>query len=516
MAEQIIFVPFAIAILTALFGLVLRKREKLQAYLTGSGMILYLISTLLVGSRVFSGEIISYQVGGWMAPFGITFVADALSGFMLTITAIVALTSFIHAWKVENHGPLFLPLISFMLTGVTGAFLTGDIFNLFVWFEVTLMSSYILVAYKGGKLETKTALQYLSVNLIGSSFMLVAIGGIYSTMGTLNMADLSRRFANPEAFNASPEFSIAFFSILFCVFALKAGLAPFQFWVPDAYRAAPNSVSSLLSGIAKKVGIYAIIRLYLGVLSASALKFDILIGSFSVVQLFGIAMLNMAALSIIFGGLGALSRDNLDSMLAYSSIGQVGFIFVPLGLSAFTSTNLLALTASLIYILNHALAKSMLFQFSGILKNIAGSAEFEKVSGLSSLAPILSGAFFIGMISLIGIPPTLGFFGKLNIFSASMEIFPVLALALVGGILTILYFTRAWSEIHWGESTNIDKSNIEKLEVISIVCLALLLLIGGLGFEFIYSSAEIAAENLINQETYRNAVLENITAGGHS
>ncbi|MFC6726271.1 complex I subunit 5 family protein, partial [Halobium palmae] len=300
--------------------------------------LLFRAVVLPLGSE---GATLVYQVSGWPAPFGIVLVADPLAAFMLGMAALVSLCGLVYSTLyVTSYGQKlsFHPLYHFMLAGVSGSFLTGDVFNLFVWFEVMLMSSYILVLFYSGPEHTRAALNYVVVNLLGSAVMLLAIGGLYSTTGTLNMADMARRLANPAEFGVAVAPVLGLAAVLLSVFALKAGLVPFQFWVPAAYRAAPAPVTAVLAGVVKKVGVYAVVRLYFTVFAAGTLPgIDLpgfADGEASFLAFFGPILFAMAAASILFGGFGALGRDDVDGMLAFSSIGQVGFIVLPLAVVA--------------------------------------------------------------------------------------------------------------------------------------------------------------------------------------
>jgi len=235
----------------------------------------------------------------------------------------------------ENQRVYYHPLFHLLLAGVTGAFLTGDLFNLFVWFEVMLIVSYVFVAFYGTDYATAASFRYLVMNVFGSALMLVAIGGLYATTGTLNMADMARRLATPDAYGIDPAPVVGLSALLLAVFALKSGLVPFQFWVPAAYTAAPTPVTAMFAGVTKKVGIYAIIRLYFTVFATASVPVDLL-GTTAASPLAFLAPVlgAMGVASIVVGGFGAVGQDRLESVFAYSSIGQVGFIAVPVAIAA--------------------------------------------------------------------------------------------------------------------------------------------------------------------------------------
>ncbi len=524
--SDIVIAPFLVMLATAVLTLLTRRWKRLQTGISLAGSTLYIAAVIFLLKRVFPANILTYQLSNWPAPYGITFVADALSGFMLLTTASLILPVLVFSLAYMDdysHRVSFQPLYHFMILGITGAFLTGDLFNLFVWFEVMLMSSYILVGFYGGKQETQAALQYIVTNLIGSAFMLVAIGGIYATTGTLNMADLAARLAQPGAYNITIEPVLGLSALLFCVFALKSGIAPFQFWVPPTYKAAPAPVSAILAGAAKKVGVYAVIRLYLGVFSTATIPLSLpFISGNSIPQFFGPFIVLTAALSMFIGGVGALSRESLDELLSYSSIAQVGFIMLPVGLVAMEiGVGAAAVTASLLYVLNHAIAKAMLFLSSGAIKFSTGTDRLNKLGGLMDHSRILALSFLAGALSLIGIPPLFGFFGKMMIFRSSLTSFPILSLAIGGSVLTVIYFSRAWNRGFWGEKTEFTVSESLKLQLSMITLLALLLVLGGIIANPIVEAAQNAADAALNIDAYTDAVLNSETVkhtsngGGH-
>lgn len=528
MSGQFVVAPLLVALVTAVATLVTRRFGRTQVALSLLGGLGYLGAVAWLVSNVDplgASNVYSYQLSGWQAPFGITLVADSLSAFMLSFSAVVALAALVFsAAYVDTFGQQvsYHPLYHFMLVGVTGSFLTGDIFNLFVWFEVMLMSSYVLVVFYSGPKHTRAALQYVVLNLIGSAVMLLAIGGLYSTVGTLNMADLARRVAAPAEYGFDPAPVLGLSALLFAVFALKAGLAPFQFWVPAAYRAAPAPVSAMLAGVVKKVGVYAIVRLYFTVFAGAAVSGLSLPGfaGDSLLGFYGPVLFAMAAASILVGGFGAVSRDDIDGLLAYSSIGQVGFIVLPLAIAATAASEelrVLAIAAALVYALNHGFAKGLLFLASGAVYDAVGTEQFPDLGGLSETAPWLSGAFFVGALALIGIPPLSGFFGKLLVFDAAGRAGSNLALgvALFGAVLTITYLTRAWNRGFWGEPSLLVRNGEARFSLVAVVvALALAIAFLGVGFDVVIRAANAGAEAALARQEYVDAVLG--AGGGHA
>ncbi len=526
--SDLVVAPLVIGLVAAVLTLGVRFAPRLQRALSVVGVLAYVgaVAALLV--RV-DGALV-YQVSGWPAPYGITLVADGLSVFMLGLTALVALAAVVFSvGYVDELGQRvsYHPLFHFMLAGATGAFLTGDLFNLFVWFEVMLMPSYVLVVFYGTDDQTDAALKYTVLNLVGSALMLLAIGGLYATTGTLNMADMAQRLADAGTAGAAvadPAPVLGLAGLLLAVFGLKAGIVPFQFWVPAAYRAAPAPATAMLAGVTKKVGVYAIVRVYFTVFGAAAVPDALALPGLagrSFLAFFGPVLFLMAAASILLGGIAAVSRDELDDVLAYSSIGQVGFIVLPLAVVATLPADAgavrrLGLVAALVYSLNHALAKSLLFLVAGTVRDSVGSARLSEIGGLSGAQPALAGTFFVGSLALVGIPPLTGFFGKLFVFDAAGRAMAggaagataALGIALAGAILTIAYVSRTWNLGFWGSAPeSVTEATPAPLLVAVLAALSLSIVVLGVGFDPVLRAARAGAEAALDREAYVRAVL---------
>jgi multicomponent Na+:H+ antiporter subunit D len=526
-APQLVIAPVLVALATTLVVLALGRRPGAQQVASILGGVVYAAAVgLLTWQVVFapdgSGALV-YQVGGWPAPFGITLVADALAAYMLSIAAVVGLSAVSFSVRLvdrQNQRVFYHPLFHCLLLGVTGAFLTGDLFNLFVWFEVMLMASYVFVAFYGGPTHTAAAFRYLVLNVVGSATMLLAIGGLYATTGTLNMADMARRLADPAAFGIDPTPVVGLSALLFATFALKAGLVPFQFWVPAAYRSAPLPIAAMLAGVTKKVGVYAIVRLYFVVFAGASLPVRLgSTGSESPLIFLAPVLFVTGVASIVVGGLGAVGRDRVDGIFAYSSVGQVGFIVLAVSVAAATpsaSLRRLGLVAALVYALHHALTKSLLFLATGAIRGSAGTTRLADLGGLGELSPLLAGTFLLASASLVGVPPTTGFFGKFLVFEAAVARYAeasslVAAVAIVavlaGALFTILYATRIWVEGFWGEQTPaVRTATLDRGQASILAVLALLVVAVGVGFDPVYEFAGAAAEAALDRGAYVDAV----------
>ncbi len=524
----VVVAPVLVALATAVLTLLVPGRAR--RVVSVGGVLAYAAVVALVVQQVLVDPAtprLVYRLGNWPAPVGIVAVADALSAFMLGIAAVVAVPALVHAvFHVDEEAQTltFHPLFHFMLVGVSGAFLTGDLFNLFVWFEVMLMSTYVLVVFYSGPEHTRAGLQYVVLNLLASALMLVAIGGLYAATGTLNMADMARRLANPEAFGVAVTPVLGLSALLFGVFALKAGLVPFQFWVPGAYGAAPAPVAAMLAGVVKKVGVYAVIRVYFTVFAAADLSGSGLPGE-SVLGFYGPVLVVVAAASVVLGGVAAVSRDRLDRVLSHSSISQVGFIVLPLGVagtalatdpvvpsgavgSVLDRPAVLGVTAALVYSFVHGIAKAALFLASGTIKRATGTDSLSNLGGLAAHSPAFGAAVFVAGITLVGIPPVLGFFGKFLVFSAAVQGGSAVALAVAvgGAVLTIAYVTRFWGRGFWGERGPAVNGRLPRAEVAVVVVLAVALVGIGVGVDPLVSAAERGADAALDTQAYVDGV----------
>ncbi|ADB61586.1 NADH/Ubiquinone/plastoquinone (complex I) [Haloterrigena turkmenica DSM 5511] len=522
----LVIAPMLVVLVAAVGSLLLGRWPRLRIGVSLAGGAAYAAVVAAIDWYVVLAPdapgVATYQVGDWPAPFGITLVVDGLSAFMLTMVAILGIASLVFSTRVLpeiDRRSYYFPLFHFLALGVTGAFLTGDLFNLFVWFEVMLMASYIFVAYYGGPQHTRAAFWYVALNLLASAVFLLGVGGIYATTGTLNMADLAQRLADPGAYGLDPTPVVGLFALLLSVFAIKSGLVPFQFWIPTAYRAAPPQISALLAGATKKVGIYAIIRLSFTVLADADVPVELavpgvgtVIAGDSPLAFVGAALFVMAAASILVGGIGAVGRDSIEGVLAYSSIGQVGFIAVPVAIAATTGSAELrhfAVVAALVYALNHTLAKGLLFLAVGAIRSATGTSRLSDLGGLAGRSPPLAIGFFVGSLALVGIPPLSGFFGKFLVFDAAAraESAPLLVLLLVGSLLTIAYTTRTWNRSFWGARTDaVEEASVDVVQVGVVLVLATAIVAVGIGFEPVYEFADAAASAALDGEAYVDAV----------
>ena len=425
-------------------GILLFLRHKLtlsRFAAIGSCLAMIVVAVVLV-VEANGGTIQSYALGNWRAPFGIVLVLDRLSAMMVLLTAVLALVVLVYAISTgtDRKGWHFHPLFQFQLLGLNGAFLTGDLFNLFVFFEVLLIASYGLMLHGQGGQRLKAGVQYVIINLVGSTLFLVAVGLLYGVTGTLNMADLAVRVA--AAPPGDQGLIAAAGLLLTAVFALKAAVVPLHFWLPGTYAAATGTVAALFA-IMTKVGAYSIIR-------TSTLIFGEDAGGLAYVA--GPWLLPAALVTLVIGFVGLFAARSLRGMAAWAVVGSMGTLLC--AVSVFTVQSM---GPSLYYILHSTLAGAALFLIVDLIaQRRAEHADAITLAPRFSQFEILSGLFFLAAIATVGLPPLSGFVGKLLILDgvrASPQAVWIWAVILTTTVLGVLAFARAGSAIFWKSTT---------------------------------------------------------------
>lgn len=446
--NHLMIAPVLLPCLTAVLLLFLAKQDKgiQRAVSVLSTFAMVAISLALVAQAGQGGYGV-YALGDWPIPFGIILVLDRLSAGMVLLTSVVAVGSLLYAiqgWDLK--GTNYHALFQFQIMGLNGAFLTGDIFNLFVFFEVLLIASYGLLLHGGGADRVRAGLQYVVVNLTGSAFFLIALGIIYGTLGTLNMADMAAKAStiNPELV---PVLQAGAF-LLLVVFSIKAAVLPLYFWLPGAYRAASAPVAALFA-IMTKVGVYSILRVFTLVFgpeggAVANIALPILIPA-------GLLTLGMAAL-------GALAARDLRTLLAYLVIVSVGTLLVALGISGQE-----ALAAGLYYMAHSTVVVAGLFLLAELIKDQRGAREDTLLPAPAVRQPaILGSLFFLGAMGVAGLPPLSGFVGKALVLRSAVDsphmgwIFGVI---LGGSLLSLVALSRAGSVLFWKTEGSGDARN---------------------------------------------------------
>jgi len=491
--SHLVLLPILIPLTGGVAALLLRGLPRLQRCWSLGVMTAAMAGSIALFAEVWEkGRPVVCRVGGWPAPFGIVLVGDGLSALFVVMTFIVMVTGVIYALGSRDavvRYPAFHPLFLSLAAGLAGAILTGDLFTMYVFAELLVISGTMLTAASDDPFGVEAAYKYYYMSLTASFFMLLAVGCLYAAYGTLNMADLARRVgADP-----SQPLLLPAVGLLIAVFMIKSAVFPFHFWQPDFHSAAPTAVSAMLSSVVVKFGVYGFFRLttLLFVVHAPAIR--------SILMVLG-------TLGILFGGLSAAGTHNLKRMLAYSTIAQVGFILVGIGWGSPP-----ALAAAMIFAVNHSMIKAAMLMLAGVVVSHAPvkSAAFNVIDGVGRP---LSGAkllFFLGGMGLAGIPPTNGFIGKMLLFrsGAAGDRFGMLVIIGAAGTLTLVYIMRAFQRVFWtpaAEEGLIKPVGDSLLAPVLLIGLVVLL---GLWAEPLVRSASEAAQWMTTPLTYVQAVL---------
>ena len=489
--NNIIILPIIIPLIAGLFMVIFRKKLYMQRSVALLAVLATGIVAMLLAVQVKDEGIQVLQAGGWAAPYGISLVADMFAVILLIITAFVSFCCLFYAFytigKIREQN-FFYPLFLFMISGVNGSFLTGDIFNLFVFFELMLISSYALITLGGEKKQLRESIKYILINVMSSFFFLVAVAYLYAVTGTLNMAHLSIRVA--EAGQGGLMTTVAI--LLLMVFSLKAGLVLFQ-WLPGSYSVPPTAVAAIFAALLTKVGIYAIFRMFTLIFYHQPEITHLLIGI-------------MGAVTMLLGAIGAVSKWDIKGILTYNVIVSVGLILA--GLAAFTTGSI---TGSVFYLVHDINVKALMFLIGGTVIYLTGTAHLKEMSGLIRTHPFLGWMFFSGALALAGIPPFSGFLGKVLITKGTFEAgdYWLGAIGLMSSLLVLYSIMKIFMNVFWGEtnlSEDMEKGTTRGL-IVPITFLTAVTILLGLGGEFISSYIQLAAEGLMNPELYVNAVL---------
>lgn len=488
------------------------KFRKTQEIINLSGSFVFLLLGFLLVNEVLHNGILLFQAGSWMAPFGITIVADTFSAIIVLITCIMAFATSLYSVSSMKRKEkqlsdmiqkrrqfAYYPLLNIMYMGICGAFLTGDLFNMYVWFEVMLISSFILLSIDGTKHQLEGTLKYVTINLISSAFFLIGVGFLYGITGTLNMADIAVKIAEVE--NQALVTLVAMF-FLIC-FGIKAAVFPMFFWLPASYHTPPISIAAIFAGMLTKVGVYSLMRVF-------TLIFVQDIGYTHTILLW------IAGFTMFVGVLGAASHYDMRRILSFHIISQIGYMI--LGLALYTP---LALAGGIFYIMHHIIVKGNLFLVSGLVNRLKGTFDIRKTGELVNVYPFLAVLFLIPALSLAGIPPLSGFWAKFFVIKAGLEVkeYFVVVVALVVGLLTLFSMVKIWNEAFWKKDPDLVDVEAKKQTIqglfskqnrfmtIPIIMLALITLTIGFYPEPFFQIAERTANELMNPDLYIKTVL---------
>ncbi|MEK4800086.1 Na+/H+ antiporter subunit D [Oceanobacillus sp. FSL K6-0118] len=489
--NNLVVLPMVIPVLAGILFVFFRNQIKLQRWISFIVMIgnIGIAAYLLHLNQIAGIQRIDFS--GWMPPFGISFVADSFALILVLITSLVAAICLIYAFSSIGEARekmYFYSFVNFLVAGVNGSFLTGDLFNLYVCFEIMLLASYVLIALGGEKVQLRESIKYVLINVLSSWFFLVAIAYLYGAIGTLNMAHISERIAESGQTPLLTVISIVFLT----VFALKAGLLLY-FWLPGSYSIAPTAIAALFGALLTKVGIYAMIRVFTLFFYHDP----------SITHTF---ITVLAALTLIGGSIGAVAYKDIRLIVTYNVVIAVGFILV--GLAVATPE---ALEGSIYYLMHDMIVKALLFLLAGTMISVTGTTRIDEMSGLIRNYPLLGWMFFIVMLSLAGVPPLSGFIGKVLVGQGTIETgsYILLALAFLSSIFVLYSLLRVFLQCFWGETIISSEDEIPMKNGWMIPCAILTIgtIVLGLGAEFIFPYVSDAANTLLNPSDYIDAVL---------
>lgn len=490
--SNMIVLPLIVPVITAILLVFLKEHVMLQRIISLLTLSFIIIISIILLVEIQEQGVMRIDFSGWAPPFGISFVADSFATLLVLVANLVALICMLYAiftMELRYEKMYFYSFTLLMVAGVNGSFLTGDIFNLFVCFEVMLLASYALISLGGEKIQLREALKYVLINIVASWIFLVALAFLYGTVGTLNMAHISVRVmeagVNPLITTVALIFLI--------VFSLKAGLLLF-FWLPGSYSVPPTAIAALFAALLTKVGIYALVR-----------SFTLLFPNNTEVTHTALGI--MAGITIIAGCIGALSSRDVRTIASYNVLIGVGFIIV--GLAVGTES---ALQGVIYYLMHDMVAKAMLFLAVGMMIYVTGETVIDKMSGLIRNYPFFGWLFFIAMCSLAGIPPLSGFLGKVLIGQGAIEggHFVLLGLGFFSSLIVLYSLLRIFLSSFFGETiiSLEDEKPLPKRILLPLTLLAACTIGLGIGAEKLAPFVTDAAETLYTPSIYIDAVLD--------
>jgi len=483
----LIAIPLLAAFLIPLLGMIWKELVRI---IPGIVLAFMFISSLSMLVYVTNNTTIIETIAGWKAPWGINLVFSPLTGFLATIMTFLGFIVWLFSYRFKRNvdfepAKKYFIFLMMLVTGAVGIVITGDIFNQFVFIEITSISAYALTAFYTGRNSAEAAFKYLLMGALSSSALLIAIAIIYSQLGTLNMADIaSKMHLMPTAYKIT--------ALIFFItgIGIEAEIFPLNAWAPDAYTEAPGPVGAAFAGIVVKAGVYAMIRLMFTLFDIpGTLKFIVVIG----------------LITLIVAETSAIKQVKLKRMLAYSSIGQMGLVFVAFGIGTDEGV-----FAALFLMLNHAIIKPMLFLSGSYLVFNSKEKNISEVNGIGKKMPLTSFIFALGSFAIVGLPPFSGFWSKLSVLTAAANegMILIIALVLIVSVVEIVYYFRVVNRIYFYKSR--DDLQIQKPRVnavIAMVILGSIILLIGFNPDIVSTYLHNASHDLLNTREYIDNVL---------
>lgn len=483
--------PIVVSLATAILLQLLPYRPRLHRIVAFGGALGILAAGIAIFVRVERSGIFTLQVANWPAPFGITLVADTLSALLVVMVGLIG--AVVTAQSFSGVDPRrealgYHPLVHILLMGVSGAFLTGDIFNLYVWFEVMLIASFVLMALHRTRPQLQAALTYVTLNLVASALMLTAIGLLYGQAGTLNLADLAATWPARR----TPALDAALSMLFLSAFGIKAGLFPLFFWLPVSYPTPPPATGALFAGLLTKVGVYSMIRVFTLLFPG---------GGHAVYTV----LLVMSAVTMLVGLVAALSQTDLRRVLSFNLVGHIGFITVALAMG--TSG---AVAAAIVYLLHEMLAITALFLVGGWFLRQRRTATLSALGSLCREQPVVAAIAMIPIFSFAGVPPLSGFLAKLSVVAAALGsgFYWITAVVLATSLLTLLSMAMVWGEAFWKRAPAHDgHARLDRLVVAPAAALAIAILVFTVAAGPLVGTCRRAADQLLHADAYIDAVM---------
>ncbi len=490
--NSLIAITIIAPLVASAVGLLLRSQPKARDAVTLAGLAAAALASIIMLITVEDQGTHVARIGGWAPELGIVLVADLFASLVLPVALLIIFVVEIFAigqrrtaWGANPE--LSGPLLGVLTSGVSLAFLTGDLFTLFVAFELILVSSYVLLTHQGRRGQIQSGMTYVVMNLFSSTLFLFGLAIVYAATGTVNMALLAERI--PEL---SDGVQLGIGAWFFVVFGTKAAIFPLFSWLPDSYPTAPTTITAVFAGLLTKIGIYAMIR------------FHTLMG----LDQLGPAMLIIAGLTMVVGAIGALAQSDVKRILSFHIISQIGYMLMGLGLFSAAGT-----TGAILFLIHHMPVKTVLFLVGGLIENHQGTSTLDRSGGLAGRRPLIAALFAIPALSLAGLPPFSGFVAKFAVISAGIEAASpvIVTVALVAGALTLLSMTKIWLGVFWGptpdEISPVQTDRGNRLAMVSATGLAVA---GTLTISFfagtLFDLSSQAAEDLRTPGVYTEEV----------
>jgi len=425
-------------------ALIAGKRQRLQVIVTVVALVAVMVVSIVLLIDVDATGALVMEVGGWAAPVGIVLVVDRLSALMLIVSAAVLLAVLLFSvgqgmadGDSETPVSIYHPTYMVLAAGVFNAFIAGDLFNLYIGFEILLVASYVLMTMGGTGPRIRAGVTYIVVSLVSSLLFLASIAMIYGALGTVNIAQISVRMAEIH-----PSVQLTLHVMLLIAFGIKAAIFPLSFWLPDSYPTAPAPVTAVFAGLLTKVGVYAIIRTETILFPGNAL---------------GDALLVVALLTMVVGILGAVAQADIKRLLSFTLVSHIGYMIFGIAMGTVAG-----LSATIFYIVHHIVVQTTLFLTAGLIERQSGSTSINRIGGLLAAAPVIAVLYFIPALNLGGIPPFSGFIGKLALFNAGAEqpswlVYAVIGAGALTSLLTLYALARVWNMAFWRPADEVEQ-----------------------------------------------------------